>query len=156
MPHAMFGYPLALDDVWEDGSVHTYYLREGGEGSAQPPVGLSLAAQSQGDSFIPNVVVIREPKKDRTLEQVVEAHQRTLQREAPAAVQVSAGTSAIAGLTALEREIRVTLDRPLPALVQLHAFVERDGYIYHFCCTSTQQRYPQDKIRFRSLMGAWG
>ncbi|MFC1706194.1 DcrB-related protein [Planctomycetota bacterium] len=159
MTQTMFGYPLDLAEGWEDRSVYTYYLK----GTEEPtqsamPVGVSLAASAQkpGTTFQSNVVVVREPDKGRDLGNVVDEQRRTLQEKVPTATMMRSGDASLAGQPAREQEYRINLDHPLPTLIQLHVSVAREGYFYHFCCTSTQQRYDGDKEKFRAFMTAWG
>lgn len=155
MTHSVFGYPLKLTEAWEDGSVYTFFLKTDGAkagGAGGAPV---LLGTPGGAQFRPNLVIVREAQGERDLERFAEEQRQNIQTRLPSARLVKEGKGKIAGMDAREREYQITIERGLPTLLQWHALLVRDGYCYHFCGTSTRERFEKDKKEFRALADSW-
>jgi hypothetical protein len=137
----MFGYKLELPSTFVDRSTYTFRLQQP-EGRAD-------------DGFRSNVVVVRDPKRDRSLDEFVKGIEDDLSEKMPNAAVVKDATGAVAGCDAQERFYRIDLEAPMPTILQRHVFLERDGWFYHMCCSSTQQRFQDDEAQFQSFIDAW-
>jgi hypothetical protein len=157
MSQTVFGYPVELTEDWDDRSVYTFVLK-GGNG-AQSPVAaggpMAMHGGSGGQDFRSNVVVIREAKGDRDLAGYVQEQKQKLTEKLSAAKLVNESATNVGGHPAHEQEYHISLDRPLPSLVQWHVSVDRDGCFYHFCCSSTQNEFQGTKAQFESLINSW-
>lgn len=159
----LFGHPIeAPPDEWEDDTTYTFVLRASGQPSA-PAVGLPFllhglpagGGTGGGGALHPNLTVRREAVRGRTLDVFVLDQQRTLRERMPIARLVRDGRATVAGRPAREQEVHVTLEHPLPQVVQWHAWVERDEHFVHFCATTSRERQAQDMPRLRGLADAW-
>ncbi|GIW71873.1 MAG: hypothetical protein KatS3mg102_1415 [Planctomycetota bacterium] len=157
----LFGFPVALPEGWLDQSVYTFVKPAGANGEAGAAGGGPVTLQAAGagtpaaQRFQPNVVAIRERQAGRDLGAFAQEQRRRMQEKLPAAKLVREGQVQIGALRGHEQEYQIALERPLPALVQWHVTLPRDGYFYHFCCSSSQAEFARDKAEFQALLGSW-
>jgi hypothetical protein len=159
MAMTLFGQPLKASPAWEDGTTYTFFLRtdgvERGGGAAARPALLHGMPATTGASFRPNLVVSRDGRAGRAFDRYIEDQKQSLRTRLPGSKVTREGSVKVAGLEAREVELHVALDHPLPACVQWHAWLAREDFFYHFCGTSTKDRFPADQKEFKALADSW-
>jgi hypothetical protein len=112
-------------------------------------------AAAGADAFRPNLVVTSEPLAGRSLDRFADDRRGAIRTRFPSASPVRDARATLAGADARETEYRVALDHPLPQLSQWHAWIACGGAGYHFCGTTSRDRYPRDMPAFRAIVDSF-
>jgi hypothetical protein len=150
----LFGHPITLTAACREQNV-TYYLDdEDGDAGSMAPFLRTLPGRP-AQAFHANLVVTREPLRERDLAAFAEERKRAIAEKLKVARPIRGGRTSVAGLEACEQEYLISLDPPLPALGQWHLFTVRDGFAVHACGTARKDRYEKQKGVFRALLQSW-
>ena len=68
---------------------------------------------------------------------------------------VREGTCRLADLDAYEVEVSMEVASPRADLIQWQLIAMHKGFAYCLFCTTTQERWPEDKPRFEEFLSGW-
>jgi hypothetical protein len=143
---AVFGHPIEVPAEFEEESLYTFFLTGGAPASRR--------GTGEAGPLRPNVTVTRQ-KTDQTLEVFVGDQRRILRERATGPRVLNEGPTDVAGLPGHQAEILLQSSGPGPSFMQWQVTVLRDGYAYAFFCTTTPDRWPQDRPHFEKLIAGW-
>jgi hypothetical protein len=113
---------------------------------------VTIAAPAAPDGSVPNLVITREALCDGMgLAGYADGHANLMRDQVDAFELLSNGWEELDGERALVRIVRFQLADSAP-LVQLQAFLVRDGLGYAICGTATEDAYPGAEPAFREVL----
>lgn len=113
---------------------------------------VTLAAPAAADGSVPNLVITREALcAGMGLAGFADGHANLMRDQVDAFELLSNGWETIDGERTLVRMVRFRV-ADSSALVQLQAFLVRDGLGYVICGTATEQAYPEAEPAFRAVL----
>jgi hypothetical protein len=113
---------------------------------------VTLVAPAAPDGSVPNLVITREALCDGMgLAGYADGHANLMRDQVDAFELLSNGWEELDGERALVRIIRFQVADSAP-LVQLQAFLVRDGLGYAVCGTATEVAFPEAEPAFREVL----
>ena len=113
---------------------------------------VTIAAPAAPDGSVPNLVITREALCDGMgLAGYADGHANLMRDQVDAFELLSNGWEELDGERALVRTIRFQVADSVP-LVQLQAFLVRDGLGYAICGTATEAAFPEAEPAFREAL----
>jgi hypothetical protein len=113
---------------------------------------VTIAAPAAADGSVPNLVITREAMcAGMGLAGFADGHANLMRDQVDAYELLSNGWETLDGERALVRMVRFQVADSVP-LVQLQAFLVRDGLGYAICGTATEQAFPEAEPAFREAL----
>jgi hypothetical protein len=113
---------------------------------------VTIVAPAAPDGSVPNLVITREALCDNMgLGGFADGHANLMSDQVDAYELLSNGWETLDGERALVRIVRFQIADSVP-LVQLQAFLVRDGLGYAICGTATEAAYPEAEPAFREAL----
>ena len=113
---------------------------------------VTIAAPAAADGSVPNLVITREAMcAGMGLAGFADGHANLMRDQVDAFELLSNGWETLDGERALVRMVRFQVADSVP-LVQLQAFLVRDGLGYAICGTATEQAFPEAEPAFREAL----
>jgi hypothetical protein len=113
---------------------------------------VTLVAPAAPDGSVPNLVITREALCDGMgLGGFADGHANLMSDQVDALELLSNGWETLDGERTLVRVVRFQIADSVP-LVQLQAFLVRDGLGYAICGTATEEAYPEAEPAFREAL----
>jgi hypothetical protein len=114
---------------------------------------VTIVAPVAADGSVPNLVITREALcAGMGLAGFADGHANLMRDQVDAYELLSNGWEALDGERALVRTVRFTVADSAP-LVQLQAFLVRDGLGYAICGTATEGAFADAEPVFREVLG---